>query len=88
VACEPGPLWASLTQKPVDEVVELYEDASCLFRSDWPGEKQRAAVTAKRTGPMTTSTQVKGRSENFQPYSFNALSIRGARLRGQPSDSL
>lgn len=76
------------TQKPVDEVVELCEDPSCLFRSDWPGEKQPAAVTVKRTGSMTTSTEVKGRSEDFQPYRLNALSIRAARIRGQLSDSL
>jgi hypothetical protein len=54
-----------LTQKPVDEVVELCEDASCLFRSDWPGENQRAAVTAKHTGPMTTSTEVKAEVKIF-----------------------
>jgi hypothetical protein len=54
-----------LTQKPVDEVVELCEDASCLFRSDWPGENQRAAVTAKHTGPITTSTEVKAEVKIF-----------------------
>jgi hypothetical protein len=69
------------TQKQVDEVVELFEDAPYLPAQTGPVRSSAPAIKAERTGPMTTSTEAKGRYENFQ-RSPNARSMCGTRIRG------